>query len=143
MQVLETVIAAAIQEALDPGWFAARQPGIMKYLESACGPGTDAHGVGLDAALAIHAAYERTLGVPPPRVQSSLLTRAEKAVAAEAVARPEDGLIGRQPAVSEFVASIVANPPVPLSADEATRLGLSLLAVAYALDELSSGRPIP
>jgi len=141
MQVQETVIAEVADEAFDPGWFAARQPGIMKYLEATCGAGTDAYGVGLDAALAIHAAYERTLGVPPPRVQSSLLARAEKAIAVEAHARAGDGLIGRQPAVSEFVAAVVANPPVPLTGDEATRLGLSLLAVAYALDELSSGRP--
>ena len=143
MLVQETVIAEVADEAFDPGWFAARQPGIVKYLETSCGAGSDAHGVGLDAALAIHAAYERTLGIAPPRVQSSLLARAEKAVAAEAAARLVDGLIGRQPALSEFIAGVVANPPVPLAPDEATRLGLSLLAVAYALDEMSSGRPVP
>ena len=143
MQVHETVIAEVADEVFDPGWFAARQPGIMTYLEACCGPGTDALGIGVDAALAIHAAYERTLGVPPPRVQSSLLARAEQAVTAEAVFTAGEGLIDRQPALSQFVAGVVANPPVPLGAEEATRLGLSLLAIAYALDETASGRPIP
>jgi hypothetical protein len=137
------VIAQAADESFDPAWFAARQPGIMKYLETSCGSGTDALGVGLAAALAIHAAYERTLGVPPPRVQSSLLSRAEKAVTSEAIFSAGEGLVDRQPAVSEFVAGVVANPPVPLGPEEATRLGLSLLAIAYALDEMSSGRPVP
>jgi hypothetical protein len=145
--LVEQAAEELVAGGADPAWFAARQPGIVKYLERVLGGGTELCGVALASSLAICSAYEKALGVPPARVRSSLLGRAEKAILFEArsaaVAMPPDGLVARQPAICEFVASVVAAPPVPLDADDAGKLGLALMAVAYALDETTSGRPVP
>lgn len=147
MEVSETVVEWAAESApeADPAWFAIRQPGILKYVETRCGAWSALCGVALHAAFAMHAAFERSLGTPPPRVASSLLTRAEKAVLAEADMNepPVDGIAERQPFLAGFVASVAAGPPVPLSADERVRLGLTLLTVLYALDDAATGRPVP
>jgi hypothetical protein len=135
----------------DAAWFAVRQPGIVRYLDARCGPprasprqlaeggaaGDEGMGVALLAALAIHAAYERALGGAPPRVASAALERAEQAVAGEAA---RDLTLARQPALAEFVAAVVAAPPVELADEAVTRVGLALLAVVYALDEAITGR---
>jgi hypothetical protein len=118
----------------DAAWFAARQPGVVKYLESRLGHG-DTMGVALMAAFAIHAAFERSLGVPPPRVPSSALEWAEGCVLAEAQAEAgEPAFVTRQQALASYVAGVVAAPPVPLSDDDAGRLALTLASVVSAFD---------
>ena len=138
MEVHERALTEAVHRVeAEPGtgdaaWFAARQPGIIRYLEARLGR-DDLMGVALMAAFAIHAAFERTLGVPPPRVPSSALEWAEGIVAAEA----RDGapaIVARQQALAGFVAGVVAVPPVPLAEDEAGRLGLVLAAIVQAFD---------
>jgi hypothetical protein len=156
MHVGERVVAAsAALEALDPGdtgdigWFAARQPAVVRFLEDrlgrAHGPDRAAFGgfaVALDAARAIHGMFERQHGVPPPRVSQSLLERAEEAVIAEARTRAV-GIAARQPALAAWVVELLAAPPVPLVADELGTVGTALAAVIYALDQVTTGRPIP
>lgn len=140
MHVDERLVMEA--QPTDASWFAARQPAIIRYLARHC-DGDDPMSVGLHAACSVHAAYELAIGVPPARVQSSLLDRAERAIVAEADRAATDGVVLRQPALAEFVASVVACPPLPLDAGEASRLGLALLAIVYALDEMTTGRPVP
>ena len=138
MQVAERAVREAVHKVDaepstgDAAWFAARQPGIIKYLETRCGR-DDGMGVALLAALAIHTAFERALGVSPPRVASSALERAERSVVAETHGgRP--GFAARQEALTDFVAGVIAAPPVPLSDDETTRLAVVLATVVQALD---------
>jgi hypothetical protein len=117
----------------DAAWFAARQPGIIRFLELRCGR-DDAMGAALMTTLAIHTAFERALGVPPPRLLSSAVERAEERVLAEAQGGGPR-FAHRQPALAELIAGVVASPPVPLSDDEATRLALVLAAVVDAFDD--------
>jgi hypothetical protein len=153
MHVGERVVAAsAALEVLDPGdigWFVARQPGVVRFLEdrlaSAHGLNRAAFGafaVALDAARAIHGMFERQHGVPPPRVTQSLLERAEEAVIGEARTRAV-GIAARQPALAAWVAELLAEPPVLLAPDELGAVGTALAAVIYALDQVTTGRPIP
>lgn len=153
MEVQEHVLSevvSALESAPDPdhadvAWFTARQPGIVRYLASRCGDGTEAMTVALLYACAVHGAYEATLGVPPARVVGSLLERAERAVIAEAETGGPvaDGIVSRQPALAELCAGVAASPPIPLDERDATRVGLALVAIVYALDELATGRPVP
>jgi hypothetical protein len=138
MEVHERALTEAIHRVeAEPGtgdaaWFAARQPGVIKYLEGRLGR-DDTMGVALMAAYAIHAAFERALGVPPARLASSALEQAEGEVLAETRAG-EPTFVARQRALAGFVAQVVAAPPVPLSDDEAGRLGLALATLVHALD---------
>ena len=154
MEVNERLIQEAAGGALTPhlgragaaaAWFAARQPGIVGYLEQRCVAGSDGFGVALGGAIAIHDAFHGELGTPPPRVASSLLSRAERAIRDEAAAHAprQDGLSARQPAIARFLAGLVLAPPVPLGDRESAGVGLALAAVAFALDEVATGRQVP
>lgn len=116
----------------DAAWFAARQPAVVRYLEGRCGR-DDGLGIALMAALAIHTAFERALGQPPPRLGPRALDEAEHAVVGE-VRAGAGTFVGRQPALCELVAGVVGDPPVPLGEEESARLGAALLAVVVALD---------
>jgi hypothetical protein len=147
MHVGERVVAAWFAiEAPDIGWFAARQPAVVRFLEDRLagatdGADSDAFGVALDAARAIASMFERQHGVPPPRVTQALLERAEEAVTGE-VRASALGVAGRQPALAAWVGDLLAEPPVPLRPDEARAVGTALAAVIYALDEATTGRLI-
>ena len=132
-------------ESSELSWFAARQPGILRYLTSRCGEDSDAMGVALYFACAIERAFHSSRGVPAPRVMSTLLPRAESAFRAEATTRgrPGGGLADRQPALAQLIADVVDGPPVPLTEFEATRVGVALAAIVYALDEVTFGRAVP
>jgi hypothetical protein len=120
----------------DAAWFAARQPGVIKFLEARLGR-DDSMGVALMAAFAIHTAFERVLGVPPARLPSSALEWAEGVVQTESRAG-EPAFVARQQALAAYVASVVAAPPVPLGDDEAGRLALALAALVHAFDQRSA-----
>ncbi len=126
----------------DVGWFAARQPGIIQFLESRLGTGTDACGVALDAAWRICAAFEARDGVPPGRVKADALERAEKEAYAETPELASFGWAARQPALCGWIASQLMDPPLPLASRELRSVGLSLAAIVYAVDEITSGRDI-
>ncbi|RMH39491.1 MAG: hypothetical protein D6689_16335 [Deltaproteobacteria bacterium] len=130
-------------DAQTAGWFVARQPAVVRFLERRCGP-TDAFAVALDAAVRICAAFERAAGVPPPPVPFRLLDRADDALAIEALGPgAARGLAARHPELCAWIARWVADPPLPLTAAEAGRVGACLTAVVYALDEITTGRPVP
>jgi hypothetical protein len=142
-------------EASDVSWFAARQPGILRYLTGRCGEDSDAMAVALYYACAIEKAFDSTrangatrahvAATRVPRVPGSLLPRAEAAFLSEATSRgrPGGGLADRQPALAQLVADVVDGPPVPLTEFEAMRVGVALAAVVYSLDEVAFGRPVP
>lgn len=135
-----------VPDATEVGWFAARQPGIVRFLEERLLRGDgDSFGVALEAACRICAVFETRDGVPPPRVARSLLERAEVAVLAEArhAGAYADGCAARQPELCRWLAGYVADPPVPLTRSESAEVGCVLASLIYALDELTSGRLIP
>lgn len=144
----------------DLAWFAVRQPGVIGFLEqrlgSGRGPDRDAFAVALEGARFIGATFQRQLGALAPRVPRPLLDRAEQAVVRESMAAPPaeparggelegapGGCAARQPALMAWVAGLVASPPIPLRPEERRAVGLALAAVIYALDEVTTGRPVP
>jgi len=130
--------------AVEVGWFAARQPGIIRFLEERLlGGDGDAFGVALVGAWRIASAFEGADGVPPPRVSRSLLDRAAAAVDAETRHGAADGCAARQPELVAWLGGYVGDPPAPISAAEAARVAACLAAVIYAIDQLTTGRPIP
>lgn len=148
MYVGERVVAAtAAQDSSEIGWFAARQPAVLRFLEERLASTVhcadrDAFALALDAARALAAMFERQHGVPPPRVTQTLLEAAEEAVIREARACTA-GIAARQPAVAAWLAGLLAAPPVPLAAHEVGAVGMALAAVAYAFDQVTTGRSVP
>ena len=133
-------------DAGEIGWFVARQPGIVRFLEERLFGDTDgdAFAVALETALRICRVFEQRDGLPPERLRRSLLERAEEAVTREARSSTvRDGCAARQPELVRCVASCVANPPVPLRRDETHDVGVALLSIVYALDEVTTGRQVP
>jgi hypothetical protein len=148
MHVGERVVAAlSAPEATEIGWFAARQPAVVRFLEdrlagTANDADRDAFMVALDAARTIGSMFEQQHGVPPARVQQARLEQAEEAVVGE-VRGPGFGVATRQPALASWLAGLLAEPPVPLTLAEIRSVGTALAAIIYALDEVTTGRPIP
>ncbi len=130
--------------AVEVGWFAARQPGIIRFLEQRIPlHDGDALGAALLGAWRVHAAFQQRDGVPPARIERSLLDRAAIAVAAESRHGATDGCATRQPELCAWLQRWLADPPTLLSAEETTRVRGALLSVIYALDQVTTGRPIP
>jgi hypothetical protein len=143
MTIHERTIAAHAQTpcpgAEQVGWFAARQPAVIRFLEARLlSQDGDAFAVGLEGAWQMCELFQSIDGVPPPRLTSSVLDRV-----AHAVERGDDLLaVRRQLALLEWVAYWVAAPPVPLRPDEREAVGIALTAIACALDEATTGRPL-
>lgn len=142
---LGETLAGAEVGAHELGWFAVRQPGIVRFLEERLmADDGDAFAVGLEAAWRIWALFQARDGVPPARVVRSLLERAERAIMGEARAGVlADGCALRQPGLCRWLAQLIADPPLPLTAGEAGEVGTVLAAVIYALDEVTTGRAVP
>ncbi len=137
---------APVPDAGAVGWFAARQPGVVRFLEERLLVGDgDAFGVALETAWRICTAFEVRGRVPPPRVPRSLLERAEAAVLREArhPGSNSDGCAVRQPALCAWLAELIEAPPVPLGSGEKQATGACLAAIVYALDQLTTGRAVP
>jgi hypothetical protein len=153
MEVAETLIAEVARDFDDPladeaalvSWFAARQPGVVRFLASRLGDHGDAMSLGVTYACLIHRAYERMVGLSPERASFALIERAERAFLDEALdaMKVMDGLAARQPALAQLVAGVIDAPPVPLGDDECVSVGVALAAVVYALDETTNGRSVP
>lgn len=146
-RVVATWTAPEAPQAPAIGWFAARQPAVVRFLEDrlaghVSAADRDAFTVALDAARAIGGMFEQHHGVPPGRVQQALLERAEEAVISE-IRESGVGITARQPALATWLAGLLAEPPVPLTLDEIRSVGTVLAAIIYALDEVTTGRPIP
>jgi hypothetical protein len=142
MEIDERTVARSMAvrpDVADVGWFAARQPGIVGYLEARCGPGSDALGVALDIAWRLCEAFHRVIGVPPARVGRADLERAQREVVADA-AMPGTSLGARQPELFRWLADELADPVCPLVSGDRARVGTALAAVIYAVDAVVTGR---
>jgi|GEM_PF-998411 len=142
---LRDLLNEGTPEPADIGWFVARQPGIVGFLERALGP-TDPFAVALEGAYLLCKEMERRTGVPPARLTGSLLERAHAAAQTEARASRSpgsDGLAARQPELTAWVVDFVAFTAIPLTEREAAAASACLAAIVYALDEVVTGRPVP
>jgi len=133
------------KRAEEVGWFAVRQPGIVRFLEQRLLHGDgDAFAVALEAAVEICGVFGRRDRLPPRRVERSLLERAESAVLQESSygdAFP-DGCASRQPELCTWLVDHLHSLPLPLDADELAAVGTCLFAIVYVFDEQITGRQI-
>ena len=132
---------------LDPdqvGWFAARQPALVRILASTLGDGSDAFAVALDGAWRLASVFELRDGVPPRRLSEDQLDRSRRIAALEGISGQvlADGGASRQPQLCRWVAGYVADPPLPLTPDESSAVGRLLVALLYALDDATRGAPV-
>jgi hypothetical protein len=139
MEIEERVIKQAMrattlsEDGSEALWFAARQPGIVKYLESRC-VDQDALGVSILATLTMYDAIVRTLGKAPPRLASQAIERAEARVIAEVQLGGPSRFARRQPSLAAFIADFLSSPPVPIGEVELNRLAVVLATMVDALD---------
>lgn len=134
--------AAGFETDHDAAWYAARQPGVLRFVEDRLSG--DALAVALVASWQIMAAFHARIGVWPERLDHALLERAEEAALRETRREaPETGCAARQPVLVAWIAELLADPPVPLDLDERRDVGLLLMSVVYALDEVTTGRTVP
>ena len=124
----------------DVGWFAARQPGIIRFLEGRLGIATDACGVALDAAWRICSAFAAGDGRAPGRLTEAMLERAEREAYAHMPELAWFGWAARQPALCSWIAKYLIDPPIPLATRDLRSVGLALAAIVTALDEMTSSR---
>lgn len=131
-------------DACDVGWFVARQPAVVRYFERQCGT-SDAFPVALEAAFVICRAIEHADGVPVAPVPWKLLDRASESLDMEVLVPggARDGCAERQPELCTWVGKLLANPPIPLLEHETRQVGVCLTTLIYAIDELTTGRPVP
>jgi len=132
---------------LDPdqvGWFAARQPALVRTLSQSLGEATDAFAVALDGAWRLSSVFELRDGVPPRRLSDDQLDRSRRIAALEGISGQvlADGGASRQTELCRWVASYVSDPPMPLSGSEASEVGRLLIALLYALDEVTQGAQV-
>ena len=128
------------------GWFAARQPGVIRFLEQRLLDTTgDTFALALEASWRLCREFAVRDRLPPKRVERSLLERAEAAVELEMMGTTMWGetCAHRQPELCDWIRRYCADPPSPITATERRRLATVLLAVLYALDEQTTGRPVP
>ena len=137
-------VDAVTPGANEVGWFVARQPGLVRFLEDRCGS-TDAFPVALEAAYRMCASLQDRDGVPPPPIPGALLERAEDSVEMESMVPggASDGCAERQPALCQWVDALLDDPPLPLDPHELRTVAACLATVIYALDQLTTGRAIP
>ena len=143
-RVVNDSAGGAQPTAAQVGWFAARQPGLVRFLERRLLRGDgDAFAVALEASWRICGVFERNDGVAPRRLAFSLLDRASDGVARQSASRRSvEGCASRQPALCEWVNTLLDDPPLPLNPQETSAVGKALFALVYALDEASFGREV-
>ena len=121
------------------GWFAARQPGILRFLGDRLSG--DALALGLAAARQISVAFERHEGLRGPSLASTALERAEELAHRDVLDRLARGPYAeRQAALIKWIAQLLVDPPVLLSREERRDIGMALVAVVYAFEAMSLAR---
>jgi hypothetical protein len=117
------------------GWFAARQPAVVRFLEDHLWrPDGDAFAVGLDAACRLFRVCAATEGAPSPRLGRAAL--------ATGLASMAEGAAG-SPRVRELLAWVdghLDDPPIPLTTRELAEVTLGLHALVFAIDAVLGDR---
>lgn len=139
MHIEERLAAAVMAEPLPPadglGWFVARQPGILRYLEQRLDD-DDRLAAALAFAWRLCAAFERAHGTVPGRLSSTAIERAEIVVAAEIRAAAPAALAVRQPELCRHLVGFLEEACAPIE------VGLALAAILHCLDAADREDPM-
>jgi hypothetical protein len=131
-------VREALEEDLDAaaiGWFAARQPAIIRFCEDQLWrPDGDAFAVGLDAACRLCRLYQEVEGVAPPRLGRGALVGGMAAAADDEEAGPPTR---RRVRMLAWLARHLDDPPLPLTRAELVAVGVALRSLVFALDAIA------
>ncbi len=140
MVIEERTVAMArnedLEQASEVGWFAARQPGLIRFIEDRVGHNGDAMAMSVDMCWRVASAFERQLGLPLPRLRHAELEQAEIEVVSESqgplgLAR---GCAHRQPELCRWLEEMMANPSLPIDSALLDQVALVTAATISACD---------
>lgn len=105
-----------LEQASEVGWFAARQPGLIRFIEDRVGHSGDAMAMSVDMCWRVASAFERQRGLPLPRLRHQDLEQAEIEVVSESQGglALANGCAHRQPELCRWLEEMMANPCLPI-----------------------------
>jgi hypothetical protein len=125
-----------VEQASEVGWFAARQPGLLRFIEDRLGDNGDAMAMAVDLCWRVTTAFERQRGLPLPRIHSAELERAEVEVVRESQGdlALANGCAHRQPELCRWLESMIASPVLPIENVFLDQIALIAAATISACD---------
>lgn len=129
--------------ASEVGWFAAKQPGLLRFVEDRVGHDGNATAMAVDLCWRIVAAFERKRGLPMPRILTSELERAEEEVVKESQGGLDlaNGCAHRQPDLCRWLEAAMVAPLFPLEPALHDQVALLAAATISACDR--AHHPVP
>ena len=129
-----------VEQASEVGWFAARQPGLIRFIEDRVGHSGDAMAMSVDMCWRVASAFERQRGLPLPRLRNADLERAEVEVVSESQGglALANGCAHRQPELCRWLEEMMANPSLPIDNQLLDQVALLTAATISACDRAHS-----
>ena len=130
--------------ASEVGWFAAKQPGILRFVEDRLGSNGDATALAFDLCWRVVAAFERQRGLPLPRLLASELEKAEEEVMRESQGGLllANGCAHRQPDLCRWLEAAITTPILPLDSTSLDQVALIAAATISACDRAHHPSPL-
>jgi hypothetical protein len=123
-------------KASEVGWFAARQPGLLRFIEDRLSGNDDALAMAVDLCWRVTSAYEQQRGLPLPRLLVSALEEAEVEVVTESQGGLPlaNGCAHRQPELCRWLEAMMATPVLPIERVALDQIALIVAATISACD---------
>jgi hypothetical protein len=133
-----------LEQASEVGWFAARQPGLLRFIEDRLGSNGDAMAMAVDMCWRVATAFESQRGLPLPRIECSELERAEVEVVTESQGglALANGCAHRQPELCRWLEAMMASPVLPIENVFLDQIALITAATISACDRAHVPTPI-
>lgn len=147
MLVDERTIALAVSTevalASEVGWFAAKQPGLLRYIEDRVGRDGDATAMAVDLCWRVVAAFEHKRGLPMLRLSASELERAEVDVIRESQGELDlaTGAAHRQPDLCRWLEGAITRPALPIGPELKDKVAVVAAATISACDHALHATP--
>lgn len=144
MVIEERTVALArngdLEQASEVGWFAARQPGLIRFIEDRLGHSDDAMAMAVDMCWRVASAFERQRGLPLPRIRNAELEQAEIEVVRESQGSLAlaNGCAHRQPELCRWLEEMMASPSLPIDNSLLDQVALVTAATISACDRAHS-----
>jgi len=131
-----------VEQASEVGWFAARQPGLIRFIEDRVGHNGDAMAMSVDMCWRVASAFERQRGLPLPRLRNADLEQAEVEIVSESQGAPglANGCAHRQPELCRWLEDMMANPSLPIESALLDQVAVVTAATISACDRANSPR---
>lgn len=147
MVIDERTVALAqnrdLEQASEVGWFAARQPGLLRFIEDRLSNNGDAMAMAVDMCWRVTTAFEHQHGLPLPRIHMTELERAEVEVVRESQGglALANGCAHRQPELCRWLEAMMACPVLPIENALLDQIALITAATISACDRAHTPTP--